>query len=117
MSFLILMGVLNIMFALLINDLVKHFDIRQARIWVNFGGMFFGFLNTAIWCAVILMIVRSATGGDEWYGYQGVQRFFVRQTRGSWMAYVFGPFMQSMLELIRPWLFGRDLPPLLLNAL
>lgn len=116
-SFIILMGVLNILFALLINDLIKHIDISQARIWVNFGGMLFGFLNTVIWCAVILIIVRSATGGDEWYGYKGVQQFFVRQTRNSWMAYAFGPFMRLMLDLIRPWLFGRELPPLLLNAL
>jgi hypothetical protein len=33
------------------------------------------------------------------------------------MAYAFRPFMHFLLAIIRPWLFGHDLPPLLLNSL
>jgi uncharacterized membrane protein required for colicin V production len=117
LAFIILMAVMNLLFTLLINDLLKSFDTERMPIWMNFGGMLFGFLNAAIWCAVILMILRSATGGNEWLGYEGVRLFIQGQTRGSWMAYIFRPFMRFLLAIIRPWLFGHDLPPLLLNAL
>lgn len=117
LAFIILMAVTNVLLALIANDLIAHIEIDRMRIWVNFGGMIFGFLNTAIWCAVILMILRSATGGEKWFGYEGVQEFFVRQTRGSWMAFVFRPLMQVLLALIQPFMFGRGLPPLFVNAL
>ena len=107
----------NVLLALITNDLLAHIEIDRMRIWVNFGGMIFGFLNTAIWCAVILMILRSATGGEKWFGYEGVQQFFVRQTHGSWMAFVFRPLMQVLLTIIQPFMFGRSLPPLFLDAL
>jgi uncharacterized membrane protein required for colicin V production len=116
LAFIILMVVMNVLFALIVNDMLAHIEIDRMRIWVNFGGMIFGFVNAAIWCAIILIIIRSTTGGDRWVGYQGVQEFFVRQTYGSWMAYVFRPFMQFLLIIIRPFMFGRSLPPLLLHA-
>jgi uncharacterized membrane protein required for colicin V production len=117
LAFVILMVVLNVLFTLLINDLIKNIDTERIPIWANFGGMLFGFLNMAIWCAVILMILRSGSGGDEWAGYEGVRLFVQRQTRGSWMAYVFRPFMRVLLAIIKPWLFGHSLPPLLVDAL
>lgn len=117
LSFVLLMGVLNLMFLLMLNDLIGHINIERMKIWVNFGGMLFGFINTAVWCAVILMIVRSSTAGEEWIGYEGVRQFLQGQTRGSWMAYVFRPFMRFLLSTIQPWLFGHDLPPLLVNSL
>jgi uncharacterized membrane protein required for colicin V production len=117
LSFIILMVVTNVLLALITNDLLSHIEIDRMRIWVNFGGMIFGFINAAIWCSMILMILRSATSGEEWFGYEGVQQFFINQTRGSWMAFIFRPFMRFLLTIIRPFMFGRDLPPLLLYAL
>jgi uncharacterized membrane protein required for colicin V production len=117
LAFVILMVVTNVLLVLITNDLLGHIEIDRMRLWVNFGGMIFGFLNAAIWGAIILMIIRSATGGEKWFGYEGVQQFFVNQTYGSWMATVFRPFMRFLLTIIRPFMFGRDLPPLLLNAL
>jgi hypothetical protein len=86
-------------------------------VWVNIIGMVFGFLNAAIVCAILMIILRSTTSGEEWLGYGGVQVFLRRQATRSWMAYVFRPFMRLLLTIIEPWLFGHDLPPLLLNAL
>lgn len=117
LAFVILMLVMNLLFMLIFNDLLGHLDSESMGIWVNIGGMIFGFLNMAIWCAVLLIVIRSSTGGDRWLGYEGVQAFFQSQTRGSWMAYVFRPFMRFLLILIQPWLFGRSLPPLFVNAL
>ena len=117
LAFIILMVVMNLLFMLIFNDLLGHLDSERMGIWVNIGGMIFGFLNMAIWCAVLLIVIRSSTGGDRWLGYEGVQAFFQQQTRGSWMAFVFRPFMRFLLVLIQPWLFGRSLPPLFVNAL
>ncbi|HUT19131.1 MAG TPA: CvpA family protein [Anaerolineae bacterium] len=117
LSFILLMGIMNLMFMLMVNDLIGHISIERMKIWVNFGGMLFGFVNTAVWCAVILIIIRSSTAGEEWIGYEAVRRFLQGQTRGSWMAYVFRPSMRFLLAIIRPWLFGHDLPPLLINSL
>ncbi len=117
LSFILVMGLMILLFLLMINDLIGNIDITHMRIWVNFGGMLFGFLNTALVCAVILMIIRSGTAGGEWLGYEGIRVFFQTQARGSWMAYLFRPFMRFLLVIIRPWLFGRDLPPLLINSL
>ena len=117
LSFILVMGMLILLFLLMINDLIGHIDISRMRIWVNFGGMLFGFVNTALICAVLLMIIRSATGGDEWVGYEPVRQFFRNQTRGSWMAYLFRPFMSFVLTIVKPWLFGNELPPLLINSL
>lgn len=117
LAFIIVMGVMNLMFMLMVNDLIGHISIERMKIWVNFGGMLFGFVNTAVWCAVILMIIRSSTAGEEWIGYEGVRQFLMGQTRGSWMAYVFRPFMRFLLAIIKVSLFGYDLPPLLVNSL
>jgi hypothetical protein len=117
LSFILLMGAMNLMFMLMVNDLIGHINITRMKIWVNFGGMLFGFVNTAVWCAVALMIIRSSTAGGEWIGYEAVRQFLEGQTRGSWMAYVFRPAMHFLLAIIRPWLFGHDLPPLLVNSL
>ncbi len=116
LAFIILMAVTNLLFSLIANDLLKDVHTERMPIWVNLTGMLFGFLNTAIWCAVILIILRSATGGERWAGYEGIQQFIRSQTRGSWMAYGFRPVRYCLLGIIRPWLFGRSLPPLLLKA-
>jgi uncharacterized membrane protein required for colicin V production len=117
LAFILLMVVLQVLFTLMLKDLLGNIDVDRMGIWVNITGMVFGFINAAIWCAVILIVLRSATGGEKWMGYQGVQSFIRNQTRNSWMAYVFRPFMRLMLAIIEPWLFGHSLPPLLLNAL
>lgn len=117
LSFIILMAIGTLLLTLIVNDLLKHVNPNRMPIWMNVTGMFFGFLNMAIWCALILIVLRSATGGEPWAGYEGVQQFFVGQTRGSVMASVFRPFMRFLLALIQPWLFGRTMPPLLYNAL
>ncbi|MFN2130374.1 MAG: CvpA family protein [Anaerolineae bacterium] len=117
LAFIVLMGVMNLLFMLMVNDLIGHIKIERMKIWVNFGGMLFGFVNTAVWCAVVLMVLRSSTAGEEWIGYEAIRQFLQGQTRGSWMAYAFRPFMHFLLAIIRPWLFGHDLPPLLLNSL
>jgi uncharacterized membrane protein required for colicin V production len=117
LAFIILMAVTNLLFVLIANDLLKNLDENRMPIWVNLSGMVFGFVNAAVWCAVILIILRSATGGSPWMGYEGVRLFIRGQTRGSWMAYVFRPFMRFIIAIIQPWLFGRELPPLFVNAL
>jgi uncharacterized membrane protein required for colicin V production len=117
LAFIIMMAVTNLLLALMGNDLVKDIDIRRMGIWVQIGGMAFGFINTAIWCAVLLIILRSATSGEPWIAYQSIQTFFLEQTQNSWMAYVFRPFMRLIAAIVRPWLFGRSLPPLLMSAM
>jgi len=117
LSFVILMVVASSLLLLMTRDLVGDIDIDRMKVWVNVGGMIFGFINTAIWCAVLLIIIRSGTSGEPWIGYQGLQQFFQNQTTNSWMARAFGPFMRLLVTIIRPWLFGHDLPPLLLGAL
>ena len=116
LAFVVLAVVLTILLTLIGRDLTAHIDTDRMGVWSNIGGMFFGFINAAVWCAVLLIIIRSATGGEEWFGYQAIQRFFVSQTQNSWMAFVFRPFMRFLLAIIKPWLFGHDLPPLLVNA-
>ena len=117
LAFVIWMGVLTLIFSLITNDITKNIDTSRMGMWPQLGGMVFGFINAAIWCAVLLIIIRSATGGERWVGYQGVQTFFQNQVQNSWMAYIMSPFMRFLLILIRPWLFGRDLPRLLQYAL
>lgn len=116
MSFVMVMVVINLMLFFIINDLIKDLDLRRLGMWSNIGGMAFGFLNVSIWCAVLLLIIRSSVNGPEWIGYQGVQVFFQNQTQRSLMVFVFSPLMRMMMALIQPWLFGRSLPPLLMNA-
>jgi len=116
-AFVILMGLLNLLLYLMGRDLISHINIDRMPIWVNVVGMIFGFINAAIWCAVLLMILRSSTSGERWIGYEGIQAFFQGQTHNSWMAFVFRPFMHLLLALIEPWMFGYGLPPLLINAL
>lgn len=116
-AFIGLLGILVILFTLIGRDLIASIDSERMGIWVNIGGMLFGFVNAAVVCAVVLIVIRSAVGGPEWFGYKGVQSFFRSQTYDSWMAFVFRPFMRFLLAIIRPWLFGHDLPPLLVNAL
>jgi uncharacterized membrane protein required for colicin V production len=117
LAFIIMMAVTNFLLALIGNDLVKDIDIRRMGIWVQIGGMAFGFINTAIWGAVLLIILRSATSGEPWIAYQNIQTFFLDQTQNSWMAYVFRPFMRFIVAIVRPWLFGRSLPPLFMSAM
>ncbi len=113
LAFIILMGIFSLLLSLIINDMVKDIQLEKWGMWIHIGGLVFGFINTAIWCALLLIVIRSATAGDPWIGYQGVQKFFQSQTRDSWMAFIFGPFMRLLVAAIQPWLFGRALPPLL----
>jgi len=117
LAFIALMVILDVLFTLIGRDLIEHIDIDRMGVWVNICGMIFGFINAAIVSGVLLIILRSATSGEKWIGYQGIQAFFKNQTHNSWMAFTLRPFMRFLLAVIKPWLFGYDLPPLLRNAL
>lgn len=116
LAFVIVMVVLNIAFAVFVNDILKDFEPKKLGMWVNLGGILFGVLNAIIWCAVLLIIVRYAIGGGPWIGYEGLQQSLRRQLDLSFMATIFRPFMQIVVAAIRPWMFGRTLPPLLMTA-
>jgi uncharacterized membrane protein required for colicin V production len=117
LAFVILMAVLNLLFFFMGRELVGDINIERMNVMVNVTGMIFGFINAAFWCAIVLVILRSSTGGDPWIGYENIRVFLKGQTSESWMAYLFRPFMTFVLAIIKPWMFGYDLPPLLLNAL
>jgi uncharacterized membrane protein required for colicin V production len=117
LSFFLLMGLtLGVLF-IVRHELMGDVDTAKQKIWSNITGMLFGFLNAAIICAVAVIIVRSVSSGDPWPAYEGMQRFLLRQTSSSWMAYTFTPFSRLLLALVEPLLFGSRLPPLLRNAL
>jgi uncharacterized membrane protein required for colicin V production len=117
LGFFLVMAVMMLLLWLISRDLISNIEARRFGIWVNIAGMVFGFLNAAIVAAVVLIVLRSATAGEEWLGYQGVQAFTQRQLNRSWMVYMFRPFLQLILRLVEPWLFGHPMPPLLTNAL
>jgi uncharacterized membrane protein required for colicin V production len=108
-----------IMVALFIGrrDLMRNVNERRMPIWQNILGMVFGVLNAAIIGAVVMIVLRSTTGGEQWPAYEGVQKVLRRMLSRSFMAYVFRPFTILILNLIQPWLFGGELPPLLRDAL
>ena len=117
LGFFMLMGLtLGVLF-IVRHELMGDTDTAKQKIWSNIAGMLFGFLNAAIVCAVVVIIVRSVANGDPWPAYGGLQSFFRRQTSSSWMAYTFTPFSRLLLALVEPLLFGNRLPPLLRNAL
>ena len=117
LAFLILLGVLNLLLFLMARELIGEFNAERMHIASNVFGMVFGFLNAAIYCAVLLVILRSSTAGDPWIGYENIRLFIRDQTTRSWMALIFRPFTYVVLVTVKPWMFGYDLPPLLLNAL
>ena len=49
LSFIILMVVMNVLFSLIFNDLLSHMDSRRMPIWMNVGGMLFGFRSRSLW--------------------------------------------------------------------
>lgn len=116
LAFFLVLIIMLVLLLLIGQDLLSHVDIKRMGIWVNISGMVFGVLNAAIVCAVVLIVVRSTTNGVEWPGYAGLQAFLRRQVMRSWMAYILRPFMHMLLAVVKPWLFGHNLPPLLLNA-
>jgi uncharacterized membrane protein required for colicin V production len=116
LAFALVMAIMLVLLTLISRDLLGHIEVERMGIWVSISGMVFGVLNATIICAVALIVLRSATGGAEWPGYAGFQVFLRRQATRSWMAYVLRPFMQLLLAVVEPWLFGHDLPPLLMNA-
>ncbi len=116
LGFFLALTIVLILLLLIVQDLLGHLDIERMSIWVNIGGMAFGVLNAAIVCAVVLIVIRSVSGGPDWPGYANIQAFLWRQATRSWMAYVLRPFMRLLLNVVEPWLFGHGLPPLLLNA-
>jgi uncharacterized membrane protein required for colicin V production len=116
LAFFVIMIIMLVILLLIIQDLLGHIQIERMGVWVNLSGMVFGVLNAAIVCAVVLIVVRSATGGIQWPGYASLQSFLKDQVQRSWMAFVLRPFMRLLLNLVEPWLFGHSLPPLLQNA-
>lgn len=117
LAFLILLGVLNLLLFLMARELIGEFNAERMHIASNVFGMVCGFLNAAIYCSVLLVVLRSSTAGDPWIGYENFRLFFRDQTANSWMAFIFRPFMYVLLAIVKPWMFGYDLPPLLMNAL
>jgi uncharacterized membrane protein required for colicin V production len=117
LAFFVVMLVMILLLLLISRDLLSNIETQRFGIWVNIAGMVFGFLNSALLVAVVLIVLRSAVSGDEWIGYAGVQAFVSRQLTRSWLVYMFGPFLELLLNLIEPWLFGYPMPPLLLRAL
>jgi membrane protein required for colicin V production len=116
LAFALVMIIMLVLLTLISRDLLGHIQAERMGMWVSISGMAFGMLNAAIICAVALIVIRSATSGPDWPGYAGLQIFLRRQATRSWLAYVLSPFMRLMLAIVRPWLFGHDLPPLLQNA-
>jgi uncharacterized membrane protein required for colicin V production len=116
LAFFVLLVLLLIILILITRDLLEHIDHDRMGIWYNLTGMIVGVLNAAIVGAVVIMVIRSASAGDDWIGYAGFQAFLRRQVRRSWMAFVLQPFMRLLLAIVQPWLFGYDLPPLLRNV-
>lgn len=116
LAFVIVMAILNISLAIFVNDILKDFEPKKLGMWVNLGGIVFGMLNAIIWCAVLLIFVRYSVGGGPWIGYEALQQSLSRQLDFSFMATIFRPIMQIIIAAIRPWMFGRTLPPLLLTA-
>ena len=117
LGFFIVMILAGILLFLMLRELMGNLNTDRQGIWHNIVGMIFGFLNAAIICAVVLIVLRSVSSGETWAAYAGVQTLLRRQTTGSWMAYAFTPFTRLLLRAIEPWLFGNRLPPLLRNAL
>ena len=117
LGFFLLLGLTLGLLFVIRYELMGNVDTAKQKIWSNIAGMLFGFLNAAIICAVVVMIIRSVSNGDPWPAYGGMQRYLRRQTSSSWMAYTFTPFSRLLLALIEPLLFGNRLPPLLRNAL
>jgi membrane protein required for colicin V production len=117
LGFFLIMALMLALLFLIRRELMSGINTDRMAIWQNLVGMIFGFLNAAIVCAVVLIVLRSVTSGDPWAAYAGLQTFVRRQTSRSWMVYVFTPFTRLLLTLIEPWLFGNRLPPLLRNAL
>jgi uncharacterized membrane protein required for colicin V production len=116
LAFFLVLAILLVLLTLISRDMLGHINVDRMGVWVNISGMVFGVLNATIICAVVLIVVRSSTNGAPWPGYTGLQEFLRRQATRSWMAYILRPFMRALLAVIKPWLFGYDLPPLLLNA-
>ena len=117
LSFFLFLIVIMVVLFIGRRDLIRNVNLDRTRIWQNILGMVFGVLNASIVCAVVLIVLRSTTGGEEWYAYQAVQQGLRRMLSRSFMAYIFRPFTYLILNLIQPWLFGGQLPPLLRNAL
>jgi uncharacterized membrane protein required for colicin V production len=117
LAFFVIMALVMILLFLGRNDLMSNTNTDRMGIWHNLSGMVFGFLNAAIICAVVVIVLRSVTAGDSWPAYGAIQTFFRRQLARSFMVYVFGPFTRLIISLVELWLFGGRLPPLLRNAL
>jgi uncharacterized membrane protein required for colicin V production len=117
LAFFLLMAVSIILLFFGRRDLMRNVNTDRIPVWQNILGMIFGVLNAAIICAVVLIVLRSVTSGEQWPAYEGVQAALRRMITRSWMARMFRPFSLLILSLIEPWLFGGQLPPLLRNAL
>jgi len=117
LAFFIFLVVIMVVLFIGRRDLMRNIKTDRVPIWQNISGMVVGVLNAAIISAVVMIVLRSTTLGEEWPAYQGIQGLLRRMITRSFMAYVFRPFTQLILALIQPWLFGGQLPPLLRNAL
>jgi uncharacterized membrane protein required for colicin V production len=117
LAFFVLLAVVMVVLFIGRRDLMRNANTDRIPIWQNIVGMVFGVLNAAIVAGVVLIVLRSTTLGDPWPAYGGLQTLLRRTVTRSFMAYVFGPFIQLIVALIEPWLFGGQLPPLLRNAI
>ena len=116
LAFAIILAILGLPMRLMVRDTLRPLNIDRMGMWYHITGMAFGMLNAAIGCAILVFIMRWIVSA-EWPGYPGVQAFLNYHISRSWMVYVFRPFIQLLLNVVEPWLFGHSLPPLLLNAL
>jgi membrane protein required for colicin V production len=117
LAFFLLLVLVMVMLFLALRDVMRNVNVDRLGIWHNILGMVFGVLNAAIVSGVVLIVLRSVTSGEPWPAYSGVQNGLRGMITRSWMAYMFRPFTQLILNLIQPWLFGGRLPPLLRTTL
>jgi uncharacterized membrane protein required for colicin V production len=117
LGFFMVMGVMLALFFVGRHELISNLNDDRRSIWGNILGMVFGFLNAAIVCAIVVIVLRSATAGEPWPAYSAIQTLIRKGLGRSWMVYAFSPFTRLLLAAIEPLLFGQRLPPLLRNAL
>jgi uncharacterized membrane protein required for colicin V production len=117
LGFFLVFGIGLVLLFLGRRELFRDLNDDRRSIWGNIAGMVFGFVNAAIVCAIVVIVLRSATAGDPWPAYSGIQNLIRKGLGRSWMVYAFTPFTRLLLAAIEPLLFGQRLPPLLRNAL
>jgi uncharacterized membrane protein required for colicin V production len=100
LAFFLTFGVTLVVLFVIRYELIQHINMERFGVWHNIVGMAFGFLNAAVVCAILVIVLRSTVSGDTWYAYKGIQAFFRRQFARSWMVYVFRPFTELILTAV-----------------